>query len=157
MEKFNFLKDYVFSETDTRAETSKHAFYRLTKQDVVEAEERLGRKFPRELRQFYAQIGYGFLCANDHEMIDRMMDPGSVADFKLGEGIYEFDPEREGYEENELAFFEASETSFITLQLSEEDENGVCPVYYLGNKIANSLEDFLKKMDEEIDYYLEEE
>lgn len=154
MAKFDFLKEYVFSETDERASTSKHAFYALTKQDVIEAEERLGRKFPKELRQFYAMIGYGFLCADDDEMIDRVMDPGSVADFKLGEGVYEFDPERDAYGEEELPFFEVSETTYISLDVSQEDENGICPVYYVGTKIAESLEEFFKNMDNQTDYYL---
>lgn len=155
MARFDLMKQYIFEETDERATESKHAFYKLTKEDILDSEKRIGRKFPQELRNFYYEIGYGFMCAHNEDMFDRLMDPGSVADFRLGEGIYESDPETEGYEENQLAFFEVSETTFITLDLSKEDESGVCPVYYFETEIASSLLEFIERMDEDDDYYLE--
>ncbi|AJO18540.1 hypothetical protein B4125_1836 [Bacillus paralicheniformis] len=46
------------------------------------------------------------------------------------------------------------EGTYLTLDLEREEENGICPVYYFDKKIAASLEEFLKKMDEEPDYYI---
>ncbi|TWK40058.1 hypothetical protein CHCC20348_1464 [Bacillus paralicheniformis] len=46
------------------------------------------------------------------------------------------------------------EGTYLTLVLEQEEENGICPVYYFDKKIAASLEEFLKKMDEEPDYYI---
>ncbi|TWK78744.1 Antitoxin YxxD [Bacillus paralicheniformis] len=53
-----------------------------------------------------------------------------------------------------LVFFEVGEGTYLTLDLDQEQENGICPVYYFEKKIATSLEEFLKKMDEEPDYYI---
>ncbi|MBC2582763.1 SMI1/KNR4 family protein [Clostridium sp. DJ247] len=116
----------------------------------------MGKMFPGELRQFYLQVGYGFLCKQDKNFIDRIMDPSSIADFILGEERYEYDDEyREMIDmEKEMVFFEVSEGSYLSLDLSKKDENGVCPVLYFQDEVAKSLEDFISKMDEEVDYYI---
>lgn len=53
-----------------------------------------------------------------------------------------------------LVFFEVGEGTYLTLDLKQENEDGKCPVYYFEKKIATSLEEFLKRMDEETDYYI---
>ena len=82
------------------------------------------------------------------------MDPHSVADFLLDEDDFIDSSIRELYPENMLVFFEVGEGTYLTLDLDQEQENGICPVYYFEKKIATSLEEFLKKMDEEPDYYI---
>ena len=44
--KFNFIKN------------SHHEFYELKENDLIKAEDRLGFRFPKELREFYLEIGY---------------------------------------------------------------------------------------------------
>lgn len=39
-------------------------------------------KFPKELKDFYKEIGYGFLEASDRFFFNRFMDPFSVSDFR---------------------------------------------------------------------------
>ncbi|MFE0623440.1 SMI1/KNR4 family protein [Priestia aryabhattai] len=43
----------------------KHKFLPLKEKEIEAAEQRLGANFPAELRQFYAEIGYGFANRNE--------------------------------------------------------------------------------------------
>ena len=112
-------------------------------------------KFPEELREFFTEIGYGFMCIQDDDMIDRVMDPEAIADFRLCQCSFEMNEMWEHYNEDFLVFFEASDTSFIAIKLKEKNAIGESPVYYYDTKIADSLKEFFKKMDNSVDYYLE--
>ncbi|MDQ0882393.1 hypothetical protein QFZ73_003404 [Peribacillus sp. V2I11] len=61
----------------------------MKEKDLIEAEQRLGFKFPPELREFYLEVGYGFLKGNNENSISRLMDPDIIADITLREGIFE--------------------------------------------------------------------
>ncbi|GMA98768.1 SMI1/KNR4 family protein [Pelosinus sp. IPA-1] len=155
MADFSFLKEYVFDLKDDKRLTSKHAFHELSNDEVEDAEKSINRRFPKELKEFYQQIGYGFLCKQDKKLNDRIMDPGSIADFILREDRFEYDEYRDMIDiEKEMVFFEVAESSYLSLDLTQEDENGVCPVLCFGNKIADSILDFVKKMDAETDYFI---
>lgn len=39
---------------------NKHKFFPLKEKDLIEAEQRLGFKFPPDLKEFYLEVGYGF-------------------------------------------------------------------------------------------------
>ncbi|PAF34165.1 SMI1/KNR4 family protein, partial [Terribacillus saccharophilus] len=126
----------------------KNKFFRLEENELLEAEERLGFALPSELRAFQLQVGYGFILGGNHA-INRMMDPDTIADIKLREGIYEFDPDLDGiYEENDrLVFFEVNEGVYLTLGLTTNKQS---PVYYFDTQIAESLEDFLREVNKDI-------
>lgn len=153
MRGFEFLNNFIFEINNPQSQEKKHVIYRL-EDDVIEAEERLGKKFPNELREFYLGVGYGFICNFDKTRRGRLMDPHSVADFLLDEDDFIDSRIRELYPENMLVFFEVGEGTYLTLDLEQEIEDGICPVYYFERKIATSLEEFLKRMDEETDYYI---
>lgn len=153
MYDFKFLNKYIREVNGPVILEKKHVIYRLD-DDVPEAEKRLGKRFPNELREFYLQVGYGFLCNDDKTHRDRIMDPHSVADFLLNEDDFIDLSIKELYPGNMLVFFEIGEGTYLTLDLNQEQENGVCPVYYFDNQVAASLEEFLKRMNEETDYYL---
>lgn len=54
---YEYLKEYVeeaFTQND-----KKHLFYKVSNEDVEQAEEKLSMQFPSELRSFYQEIGYG--------------------------------------------------------------------------------------------------
>lgn len=155
MSKWAFLEKYIFEPNDENRFTSKHSFFNVNEAEIIKAEKRIGMAFPEELRQFYLQVGYGFLCRQDKNFIDRIMDPSSVADFILGEERYEYDECREMIDrEKKMAFFEISEGSYLSLDLSKKDDKGACPILYFQDEVADSLENFIRKMDEEIDYYI---
>ncbi|MGA8942629.1 MAG: SMI1/KNR4 family protein [Thermoactinomyces sp.] len=156
MSDFSFLKKYVLPSEHVKAPPEqKHIFYSLDEREIEEAEKRLNQKFPKELREFYLQIGYGFMCKSGKNMfINRIMDPHSVADLILGENIYE-----DYYLVDEIAedphlfpFFEVGDDSFIFLDLSKETK--YYPVIWELFQVAYSLEQFLRKLDDQENYYL---
>lgn len=157
MSDFSYWKKYVLPSENVQAPPEyKHKFYPLSIREVEEAEKRLNQKFPKELRKFYLQIGYGFMCINQNSFTNRIMDPHSVADLILGEDIYE-----DYYLVDEIAeqphlfpFFELGDDSLIFLDLSKETGDGNHPVDYAGIIIAESIEDFLRKLDAQENYYL---
>ncbi|MBG9796341.1 SMI1/KNR4 family protein [Brevibacillus laterosporus] len=154
MSDFDFLKQYI-TEPGMKIDSSKkHVFYRLSDEQIKEAEDRWGRKFPKELRNFFTEIGYGFVCHSFQSRFNRLMDPEGIVDFIFGEEFYADDIRRDDYDqENLLVFFEVSEISCLTMDLDKENGNGQCPIYYEDELIANSLEEFLIKMDQHSNYY----
>ncbi len=83
------------------------------------------------------------------------MDPISVADFRLRQDIYEYNPNLDGVDDEEsLVFFEVTELNFLTIKFKEENELSQCPIYSEDEKIADSLEEFLIKMEGNPDYYI---
>lgn len=150
---FNFLKEYVVVDRSARSK-QKSIFYPLPKEEIAEAEDLLKMQFPKELKRFYEEIGYGFLKTNK-TLINRFMDPFSVVDFRLRQDIYEYNPNLDDVDDDEsLVFFEVSEISFLTIKFKQENELGQCPIYYGSTKIADSLEEFLIKMEGDPDYYI---
>lgn len=129
----------------------KNKFFGLEEKELLEAEKRLGFELPSELREFYLQVGYGFITGENNG-INRMMDPCTIADITLREDIYEFDPDLDGiYEEDDrLVFFEVNEGVYLTLGLNTNKQS---PVYYFDTQIAESLEGFLRKINSDIEYF----
>lgn len=82
------------------------------------------------------------------------MDPDTIADITLREGIFEFDPDLEGiYEEDDkLVFFEVNEGVYLTLDLNNPNQS---PVYFFDIQIASSLEEFVRKIDEDSEYFMD--
>ena len=143
LSKFDFVKN------------NNHKFYELKENDLTEAEERLGFSFPKELREFYLEIGYGFIRGNK-SAINRFLDPATIADITLREDIYEFDPDLDGIYEDEdkLVFYEVNEGVYLTLDLNETDKS---PVFFFDTKIADSLEEFVEKVDQDDQYFADME
>lgn len=138
--------DYLVSNPD-------NSFYPVAKTEIEEVESVLELEIPKELKEFFLNVGYGFIQGSEYN-INRIMDPYSMRDFKLKQNDYEFFPDIEVYDdlENELIFFEANETAMISIEISNNERN---KIYYDEFKIADSLEEFLKKVSENDEYYLD--
>lgn len=131
-----------------------NSFYPVTANEIKEVEKELDLKIPKELVNFYIEVGYGFIKGSEFN-INRIMDPYSVRDFRLRVNDFEFYPDIEIYDEfenNKLIFFEGSESALISIELNKNNRN---PVYYYDIEIATSLEEFLRKIEENDKYYLE--
>ncbi|WP_106496436.1 SMI1/KNR4 family protein [Lentibacillus sp. Marseille-P4043] len=141
--------DYELIKTN-----EENSFYPVTENEIKEVEKELDLKFPKELVNFYIEVGYGFIKGSEFT-INRIMDPYSVRDFRLRVNDFEFYPDIEIYDEfenNKLIFFEGSESALMSIELNEKNSS---PVYYYDIQIATSLREFLRKIEENDKYYLE--
>lgn len=43
----------------------------------------MGLELPHELKEFFKEVGYGFIKGSDSTAINRMIDPGTIADIRL--------------------------------------------------------------------------
>lgn len=110
---------------------------------------------PLELEEFWETIGYGFFHKHVDMSINRFMGPESFQMINLREDFYELDPDLELYQEQEYAdksiFYELNEG--VYLLISQEAENNKNAIYYFDEKIADSLEDFLIRFDQDSHYF----
>lgn len=142
---YEYLKEYVeeaFTQND-----KKHLFYKVSKEDMEQAEETLSMKFPSELRSFYQEIGYGWFYDQDECYTDVLMKPQDIVDFRLGSGVYVYSEEREYLENEDLVFFEVDTNIHIYTKMQSGK-------VYLGKReIAASIESFIKQISEHSNYF----
>ena len=119
--------------------------YPVKKEDIETAEKEMNLEFPSELRNFYINNGYGFFKKDDMDF-NRLMDPLSVADFRLKKNDYEYSEYPDEYSEfgdDKLIFFEVSEGYYYSIEINDDSKQKI----YDGDQvIANSLEEFLKTL-----------
>lgn len=143
--RFDFIKNQVGNQ-----------FFPVSEKELEEVELTLGLKFPYDLREFLLEVGYGFLRKSEYN-INRIMGPNSIRDARLRVNDFEYYPDIEVYEELEedkLIFFEANESALLLIDLNQEKNNSI---YYDEIKIADSLEEFLRKVMEDDKYYIDME
>lgn len=142
----SFLKEYVINSYKEKSQ--RHIIYKVDIYDVINAENRMNKNFPNELREFYKNVGYGFICKDDKFHTNRIMGPSDIADYYCEDEVYS-DVDRELYEEDDFIFFDLGQYGdFITISIKDGS------IKYFGKKIAKSLEEFLEKMDNETNYYM---
>ncbi len=140
--KYSFVKE------------SGNTFFSVVNEEIGELQRSLNRDIPFELYEFWEKVGYGFIGGSEYN-INRIMDPLSVRDFRLRRGDFQFLPDIEiydEYEEEKLIFYEASESAYISIEMSDATEN---KIYYYDVKIADSLHEFLKKILDDDEYYVD--
>lgn len=141
--KFEFLKYHNGSE-----------FYPVKVEEINELEKKLNLTVPRELKDLLLEIGYGFIKGSENN-VNRIMDTDSIRDFRLRKGDFEFYPDIEiydDYEDGKLIFFEGSESALLSIELTERSTSSI---FYYDVKIADSLVEFLLKIQEDDKFYLE--
>ncbi|USY32486.1 SMI1/KNR4 family protein [Bacillus velezensis] len=127
--------------------------YKVPEEDILKAEQRMKVDIPNDLKQLYLEVGYGFIKGESDNAIKRILGPGAVADIRLREGIFEFDPDLDELydDENKLIFFEVNEGVYISIDLQLANN----PIFYFDTQIAESLEDFFKKFLNDNEYYID--
>ncbi|WLV24506.1 SMI1/KNR4 family protein [Aciduricibacillus chroicocephali] len=127
--------------------------YKVPEDDILKAEKRMDISFPNDLKKLYLEVGYGFIKDQSANAINRILGPGTVADIRLREGIFEFDPDLDELfdDEDKLIFFEVNEGIYISLDLQLVNN----PIFYFDVQIAESLEDFFKKFLDDNEYYID--
>jgi hypothetical protein len=155
MANFDFLKQYVITDEDIdeqyeEVQRMKHSFLPVDPIRISQAEEKLGFPLPKELKEFYTEIGYGYMYQVQESQHNTFMYPLDVADAYLRTGEYDnnFLSSTGLYDEPyKLLFYDAMEGCFAWMDLRESKATST--VYYIGedDKIADSLEDFLRAYD----------
>lgn len=140
---YEYLKHYI------ERSSKNNMFYKVNDQDIKDAENRMKLSLPDCIKIFYKEVGYGFLMG-DKNYINRIMAPDDIADYVCNENIYEY-VDKSIYEENELVFMHISDEDFLTIIYKGEDEG---KILYFGQKIAESFEEFIKKMCSSPNYYI---
>ena len=141
--KYDFLK-----------RDNENKFYPVTIEEIKKLEDELKLSVPKELREFLLDVGYGFINGSEYN-INRIMDTESIRDFRLRKGDFEFYPDidiYDEYEEDKLIFFEGSESALISIELTSKN---ISSIYYYDVKIADSLEEFITRIQDDDNYYLE--
>jgi hypothetical protein len=152
---FSIFKKFVFDDPNKDIWHNKHAFFKVEPKEIAETEDRIGILLPNELKAFYNDVGYGFICVGKSVYVNRIISPSEIADFYLGVDDYKNDERRKYYQDKtKLIFCEVSENTFLIMDLSQENSLGQCPIYDYDEKIADSLIDFLERMDKEVNYYM---
>jgi len=152
---YEFLKPYVNAD--------KHKlnyFVPVDNERIAKAEARLGFALPPQLKEFYRDIGFGFLLAPKGadqsaekwlDNINRVVDPTEVADLYLGN--CEWGP-REGFSPEVLPFFDVGDGTFLVLKIESESDPAV---YWPDGKtrVAQDLGQFFRELYKDPSFYLE--
>jgi len=127
--------------------------YKVNEEEILKAEQRMNIGFPDDLKQLYIEVGYGFIKGQSANSINRILGPQAVADIRLREGIFEFDPDLDELfdDEDKLIFFEVNEGVYISLDLQLVNN----PIFYFDIQIAESLEGFFEKFLRNNEYFLD--
>ncbi len=126
-------------------------FYKIEDDAVESVQKKLGIILPQQLKQFYEEIGYGFLGSEGFNF-NRIMDPVSLCEFRFRVGQFEDDSELDVYEQCErdtLIFFEVCEGFYLGMGFSKNNDG---EIFYRKEKIAESLVDFLVRFQEDEKY-----
>jgi hypothetical protein len=162
---YEYLKEYIYNK-GTKS-TLFNSFYPVTSENILEAESMLKVLFPSELRQFYEEIGYGYLQASyaDAENVEYVFyssnlilhpefitdiyknvecdDAGNCYTKSNHNGGYCISPSTfESLSPGDLPVFEiADSSSFMIMKTMSDNPNAV---WYMGyEKIEDSFEQFI--------------
>ena len=119
-------------------------FYPVNLDKIRDSESKLAIQIPDLLKEFYAEVGYGFLKSKV-DNINRIMDPESVLDFRLRQHDFEFYPDIEIYKQ-----FEANEVALLSIGFAAENKG---KIYYYDKEIAPNLVELLDRLMEDDTFY----
>jgi hypothetical protein len=164
MENFEYLKAFI-SPLENKKQKVRNWFYPVTENEIEDAENRLGIKFPSQLRNFYKKIGYGSLKVPHNappnyvsHYINRINSPRMLADIVLlGQESGNISEEAlECMEQDDLPFFEVSDAnSFLVMKLNKKKPNAIYSD--TGSLIEENFNRFIWRLYYESPTYYENE
>ncbi|MES2976005.1 MAG: SMI1/KNR4 family protein [Pseudomonadota bacterium] len=124
----------------------------VTYESIVLAELALGYRLPEQLRQFYIELGYGFITRGQRgqtSSVNRICHPQELYEIVAGtfEGLlpdFELQPAT-------LPFFERDTSLFLCLR--PESDQPIAVHWMWGGKICDSLVDFFQRLVEDPDWF----
>lgn len=147
-------------EDESLAAANVNSFWRVEENDLLNTEKKLGFEIPRQLRDFYLNVGYGNLNVDKNKKWsdvyhNRIVEPSRLP--KLWDkSDLDFNIDIDLVDEGELAFFDNGNQCFLVLRPFSDAPN---TVYYPGDKIplAQDFNEFILKLYENSTFYLEHE
>lgn len=162
-----FLKKYVHKNWEGLSEYQNDKYYFVEipgdlETYFAEIAYQLEIEIPQQLRLFYQNFGYGFLWSSlkQKKGLYRILSPEEILDLYFEPEIEKTPDDFITYRENAWENLETNKLLAFCL-MGEEDSllyvgttDG--SIYYLSptRKIANSFEDFLKLLDNKVDYFM---
>jgi hypothetical protein len=151
--KFDYLKKYV-SHNDLKGTY----FLPVFEEEISAAEKILGFNFPRELKNFYNQIGAGILSCGEkypemfaESVTNEILPPLVVANFSKGILLWEgqdhwmAEDTYELLEPGDLPFFEVGDSNYFLIM--KPHSNNPSAVYDMGgNLVEDSFERFIWRL-----------
>ena len=172
MDVYQQLAQYQYPDLDevekSLSEENPHFFIPVTHDEIDRISqvlfERLGVSFPAELVSFWETVGAGELFAMpSNQNIGRyeILDPASILGIYFEEDDFDelYNTIRlEAHEDletnNLLAFCMFSEYSALYISLESGSAKGNA-VYYCNQKIADSFAEYIRRLIEEPDYFID--
>ena len=122
-------------------------------EDEIKFVEENGMVIPTELKTFFTNQGFGFIAKNEENSnFQRLLSPKEMFDFKNRVDIYSYLELNEYYkqvEEKGLIFMEYCEETYIWIGINEKN---LGEIYYFDEKIADSFNEFIEKLHNNIDF-----
>lgn len=152
---YPFLKKYVansYIETADVKRLSKlrHLFHALSDEDIKIASDVLPC-FPEELLCLYKEIGFGILHQNKQGYLNRIFSPAELMIFNTRTNEYRYDRELLlSVRDDALVFFESYRYGYLTIDVDLCLSGNI--IRYKGEKISDSLYDFLNGYDYDKSY-----
>lgn len=153
MEKYNYLNKYIIKYNSSDISLG-NKFYSLREDEIAQVENELGFTLPSELKDFYREIGYGFLVCSKQEnknkefyntnrinspsMIKEILVNGQESGLISSEAFDLIEP-------GDIPFFEISDSAnFLVMKANSKFENSVWSD--CGVLIEESFERFIWKL-----------
>lgn len=158
---FDFLKDRIIDcqlgEEPLNWNTATNKFVlskKTSRQEISEQERRLnlsGFHFPEELKNFWDEIGCGYICTN-YFADNGVLDPKTAVDIYLSEGDWpSIKTALNLIEPNELPFLRIKGFDWLTIGLEAGVNLG--KIYRYGEEIAPDLTTFIQLLLADPVYY----
>ncbi|MDR2917874.1 MAG: hypothetical protein LBV72_00710 [Tannerella sp.] len=160
---FLFLQTYKIDSNQVdvyeakRIGKKRHLFFSVPEIDMLEAFKTFN-PFPTELKNFYMEIGFGFLHRKKGQL-NILLDPVSLVNSNLKLGYFKDDPYIENAfkhcnNEKQLLFFKMHTGQYLSINREEEKDKNA--IFYKEKQITSSLYDFLRYYNNNPDYLKEE-
>lgn len=150
---FEFLDDVMPEWTEEVDHPNSR--FSVSEKFIEQAESRMGRRFPEQLRTFFEEVGCGNLKASPTDdpkgvfnHFNRFLSPNEVADLFLGED--EYHRPDDGFRPGLMRFFEVNEERFLVVQTT--DPEGAV-VRSDGTVISKDLVTFTKELAENPSFF----
>ncbi len=146
-----------FVDPNARPDRSKpNKFWPVPEADILEAERLMGSRFPETLRRFYQEIGYGFFIQGienekaDRFLINRLVDPRSVADMVVNPASVQRPPE--GFPGGGIPFFDLGDYTYLVIKATPDAPDGV--FWPHGERlVSKSFAEFLESLYRSAKFY----